>query len=217
MQFIIKLIQSTGAISRDLESPIYDELAGYEREEEGDEEANSNNSSSDDDEEPKKRVEVEEVQRVEQSQPDREAELLNRQASQLDEQRRAILAQSAAIASARGRVALPPIRNSNHAAQSLHFNSFQPRQPRPLPPLPRQPHPLPPLPTQNTKSAKMPGPNVPKPGPAKLTKGAGLPEWLAEAKQCHYLPEDVMKQLCELVKEHLMEGKSPSSSFSSPH
>ncbi|KAK3680458.1 putative cell shape control protein phosphatase ppe1 [Podospora appendiculata] len=43
--------------------------------------------------------------------------------------------------------------------------------------------------------------NVPKPGPAKLRPGAGLDEWLEEAKQCHYLPEPVMKQLCEIVKE----------------
>lgn len=49
-------------------------------------------------------------------------------------------------------------------------------------------------------------PPVPKPGPAKLTPGAGLDEWLEEAKQCHYLPEPVMKQLCEMVKEVLMEG-----------
>ena len=48
--------------------------------------------------------------------------------------------------------------------------------------------------------------NVPKPGPAKLRPGAGLDEWLEEAKQCHYLPEPVMKQLCEIVKEVLMEG-----------
>ncbi|KAI1197078.1 calcineurin-like phosphoesterase [Nemania serpens] len=46
---------------------------------------------------------------------------------------------------------------------------------------------------------------VPKPGPAKLTPGAGLDEWLEEAKQCHYLPESVMKELCEIVKEVLME------------
>jgi hypothetical protein len=64
-----------------------------------------------------------------------------------------------------------------------------------------EPRPLPPLPIK-----KMPGPNVPKPGPAKLSKNAGLAEWLEEAKQCHYLPEFVMKQLCEIVKEHLMEG-----------
>lgn len=47
--------------------------------------------------------------------------------------------------------------------------------------------------------------NVPKPGPANLRPGAGLDEWLEEAKQCHYLPEPVMKQLCEMVKEVLME------------
>ncbi|CAK7206496.1 sporulation-induced protein [Sporothrix eucalyptigena] len=47
--------------------------------------------------------------------------------------------------------------------------------------------------------------DVPRPGPAKLTPGAGLDEWLEEAKQCHYLPEAVMKQLCEMVKEVLME------------
>lgn len=46
---------------------------------------------------------------------------------------------------------------------------------------------------------------VPKPGPANLRPGAGLDEWLEEAKQCHYLPEPVMKQLCEMVKEVLME------------
>ncbi|KAK7733344.1 sporulation-induced protein [Cytospora paraplurivora] len=46
---------------------------------------------------------------------------------------------------------------------------------------------------------------IPKPGPANLTPGAGLDEWLEEAKQCHYLPESVMKQLCEMVKEVLME------------
>ncbi|KAK0748510.1 Metallo-dependent phosphatase-like protein [Apiosordaria backusii] len=46
---------------------------------------------------------------------------------------------------------------------------------------------------------------APKPGPAKLRPGAGLDEWLEEAKQCHYLPEPVMKQLCEMVKEVLME------------
>lgn len=47
---------------------------------------------------------------------------------------------------------------------------------------------------------------VPKPGPAKLGPNAGLEEWLEEAKQCHYLPENAMKQLCEIVKACLMEG-----------
>jgi hypothetical protein len=62
--------------------------------------------------------------------------------------------------------------------------------------------PLPPLPTK-----KMANPNVPKPGPAKLSQRSGPDEWLEEAKQCHYLPEMAMKQLCEMVKECLMEGK----------
>jgi serine/threonine-protein phosphatase PP1-1 len=53
--------------------------------------------------------------------------------------------------------------------------------------------------------------SVPKPGPANLRPGAGLDEWLEEAKQCHYLPEPVMKQLCEIVKEVLMEGNAPPS------
>lgn len=46
---------------------------------------------------------------------------------------------------------------------------------------------------------------IPKPGPAQLRPGAGLDEWLDEAKRCHYLPESAMKQLCEMVKEALME------------
>lgn len=64
------------------------------------------------------------------------------------------------------------------------------------------PRPLPPLPIK-----KMANPTVPKPGPAKLTRNAGLEEWLEQAKQCKYLPEPVMKQLCEMVKECLMEGE----------
>lgn len=47
---------------------------------------------------------------------------------------------------------------------------------------------------------------IPRPGPANLTANAGLDEWLEEAKQCHYLPERAMKELCEMVKEVLMEG-----------
>ncbi len=46
---------------------------------------------------------------------------------------------------------------------------------------------------------------VPKPGPAKLGPGAGLDQWLEQAKLCRYLPENAMKQLCEMVKECLME------------
>lgn len=64
-----------------------------------------------------------------------------------------------------------------------------------------------PRPLQATPTKKMANPNVPKPGPAKLTKGAGLDEWLSEAMLCHYLPEAEMKQLCEYVKECLMEGE----------
>lgn len=51
-------------------------------------------------------------------------------------------------------------------------------------------------------------PTVPRPGAAKLGPRSGLEEWLAEAKQCHYLPEWAMKQLCEMVKECLMEGNA---------
>jgi hypothetical protein len=49
--------------------------------------------------------------------------------------------------------------------------------------------------------------DVPQPGPARLSKGAGPDEWLEQAKQCKYLPEAEMKRLCEIVKECLMEGK----------
>lgn len=49
-------------------------------------------------------------------------------------------------------------------------------------------------------------PNISKPGPAKLSNNAGLDEWLEESKKCHYLPEKAMKELCEMVKECLMEG-----------
>jgi serine/threonine-protein phosphatase PP1-1 len=48
--------------------------------------------------------------------------------------------------------------------------------------------------------------DVPQPGPARLTKGAGPDEWLEQAKLCRYLPEADMKRLCEIVKELLMEG-----------
>lgn len=48
---------------------------------------------------------------------------------------------------------------------------------------------------------------VPQPGPAKLKRNAGPDEWLEAAKDCKYLSEAHMKQLCEMVKEYMMEGK----------
>lgn len=50
------------------------------------------------------------------------------------------------------------------------------------------------------------GSQVPKPGPAKLSNNAGVDEWLEKAIQNKYLPEAVMKKLCEICKEYLMEG-----------
>jgi serine/threonine-protein phosphatase PP1-1 len=46
---------------------------------------------------------------------------------------------------------------------------------------------------------------VPQPGPAKLKRNAGPDEWLEAAKDCKYLSEAHMKQLCEMVKEYMME------------
>lgn len=95
--------------------------------------------------------------------------------------------------------------SSNSTASDCSDNSIpQIRNPY-SPPISARPLPFPPR--------KMPAPNVPKPGPAKLSKNAGLEEWLEEAKQCHYLPEVVMKQLCEMVKECLMEGALHCLSF----
>ena len=74
------------------------------------------------------------------------------------------------------------------------FNTFD---------IPTQSHHYTPLPISKPIMTK---PGVPKPGPAKLSKNAGLEEWLEQAKQCKHLPESVMKQLCEIVKECLMEG-----------
>ena len=60
----------------------------------------------------------------------------------------------------------------------------------------------------NFHTAMMPVDNkVPQPGPARLGKNAGLDEWLEAAKKNKYLPEKVMKHLCEMNKELLMEGK----------
>lgn len=75
----------------------------------------------------------------------------------------------------------------------------------PIPPgPPQQPNP------PNSAPASLPSqmaPRVPKPGPARLGPRAGLDEWLEQAKLCRYLPESAMKQLCEMVKECLMEGE----------
>lgn len=63
--------------------------------------------------------------------------------------------------------------------------------------------------------AKMPEPErkkrIPKPGPAKLSKNADVDEWLQCAFNNQYLPEQVMKKLCEICKEFLMEGKQAKS------
>ena len=48
--------------------------------------------------------------------------------------------------------------------------------------------------------------NVPQPGPAKLTKNSTIDEWLQCALQNQYLPEAIIKKLCEICKELLMEG-----------
>jgi hypothetical protein len=55
---------------------------------------------------------------------------------------------------------------------------------------------------------------VPQPGPAKLKRNAGPDEWLEAAKDCKYLSEAHMKQLCEMVKEYMMEGKLTPRDFS---
>ncbi|KAI1974121.1 sporulation-induced protein [Ophidiomyces ophidiicola] len=47
--------------------------------------------------------------------------------------------------------------------------------------------------------------HVPQPGPARLKRSAGPDEWLEAAKNCKYLSEHHMKQLCEIVKEYMME------------
>ncbi|KAJ5357225.1 hypothetical protein N7541_004383 [Penicillium brevicompactum] len=51
----------------------------------------------------------------------------------------------------------------------------------------------------------MPESKIPQPGPAKLKRNAGPDEWLEAAKDCKYLSEPHMKQLCEIVKEYMME------------
>ena len=58
-----------------------------------------------------------------------------------------------------------------------------------------------------TPPLKMPDKNVPQPGPAKLALNSGPDEWLQCALRNQYLPEFVMKKLCEICKEYLMEGE----------
>lgn len=94
---------------------------------------------------------------------------------------------------------LLPVAHSE-SSTSRHFDNIPDYRSRHLPPLPVN------KPAEE-KPVKMVYPNIPKPGPAKLSPNAGLEEWLEEAKQCHFLPEHAMKQLCELVKECLMEGR----------
>lgn len=55
---------------------------------------------------------------------------------------------------------------------------------------------------------------IPAPGPAKLKRNAGPDEWLEAAKNCKYLSEHHMKQLCDIVKEFMMEGLCRISFFS---
>ena len=57
----------------------------------------------------------------------------------------------------------------------------------------------------NSHQNSMP-PSVPRPGPARLKRNAGLDQWLEAAKNCKYLSEPHMNELCEKVKELLMEG-----------
>ena len=49
---------------------------------------------------------------------------------------------------------------------------------------------------------------VPKPGRAKLSPNSTPDEWLKCALNNQYLPEAIMKKLCEMCKELLMEGGS---------
>jgi serine/threonine-protein phosphatase PP1-1 len=51
-----------------------------------------------------------------------------------------------------------------------------------------------------------PAVKVPQPGPARLPKSASVDAWLEAARECKYLSEFHMKQLCEIVKEYMMEG-----------
>ncbi len=69
-------------------------------------------------------------------------------------------------------------------------------------PLPTLPYRLKPGPKKMPEGKR----KIPKPGPAKLSKNADIDEWLQCAFNNQYLPEQVMKKLCEICKELLMEG-----------
>ena len=62
------------------------------------------------------------------------------------------------------------------------------------------------------KPLRMPDKNVPLPGPAKVGLRSSPDEWLQCALRNQYLPEFVMKKLCEICKEYLMEGEIVHSS-----
>lgn len=49
--------------------------------------------------------------------------------------------------------------------------------------------------------------SVPKPCAARLEPNSSPQEWLEQAKLNRFLPEHIMKQLCEKTKEALMEGE----------
>lgn len=93
---------------------------------------------------------------------------------------------------------------SSSSQQRRHFIICCSAGPTTYPPPTARPRP-PRLPTDGACLSM--AANIPRPGPANLSTNAGLDEWLDEAKQCHYLPERAMKELCEKVKEILMEGE----------
>ena len=71
--------------------------------------------------------------------------------------------------------------------------------------------------TYYPERSKMPkDKKVPKPGPAKLGMNSTPKEWLQCALRNQYLPERIMKQLCESVKEKLMEGQIDAPLLSHP-
>lgn len=55
-------------------------------------------------------------------------------------------------------------------------------------------------------SLSMPRSRLPKPGPAKLKPNSEKADWLQAALRNQYLPEHIMKNVCEEAKRILMEG-----------